>query len=84
MNTTKYHLENKEILNKLITKIFEVLERLIIKEQWERTYKNLSKSIPDTLKLDKQLILSTEAELNFKGAKQDLLDLMQVIIENEH
>lgn len=84
MNTEKYNLGNKETLNLLITKIFDVLERIIVLDQLERTYNNLSKSIPDSIELDKQLILTTQAELNLKDAKQDLLDLMKAIIENQH
>ena len=81
---TKYSLKNKETLNILITKIFDVLERIIILDQLERTYSNLSQSIPDSIELDKHLILSTQAELNLKDAKQDLIDLMKAIIENQH
>lgn len=82
---TKYHLENREILNDLVVKIFEVLERVIVKENWERVYNNISQSIPDSIELDKHLILTKQAELKLKDAKQDLLDFMQqVLIENNH
>lgn len=78
---TKYSLRNKETLNDLITKIFEVLERVIVLDQLERTYNNLFQSIPDSIELDKQLILTKQAECYLNDAKQDLLDLMQVVIE---
>lgn len=78
---TKYHLENRETLNILITKIFDVLERIVIKEHWERTYNNLSKSLPDSIELDKHLILFKENECILNDVKQDLIDLMQVVIE---
>lgn len=81
MNNTKYRLENKETLNELISNIFEVLERIIVLDQLERTYSNLSQSIPDSIELDKQLILTKQAECYLNDAKQDLLDLMQKVIE---
>ena len=78
---TKYSLKNKETLNILITKIFDVLERIIVLDQLERTYSNLSQSIPDSIELDKQLILTKQAECYLNDAKQDILDLMKAIIE---
>lgn len=81
MNTEKYNLGNKETLNELISNIFEVLERIIVLDQLERTYNNLSKSIPDSIELDKQLILTKKAECYLNDAKLDLLDLMKVVIE---
>lgn len=77
----KYHLENRETLNTLINKIFDVLERLVIKEQMERTCNNLSQSIPDSIELDKQLILFKESECILNDVKLELLVLMQKVIE---
>lgn len=78
---SKYCLENRETLNGLIEKTFDILERVIVKEHYEKTYNNLSQSIPDGIELDKHLILYNQSQLNLKDAKQALLDLMQSILE---